>query len=289
MTFDSFPPRIVREFRKMEFDATNSSFSDAEGNLLVYSNGLYIANHTNDTVPNGESINLDHTIDQSILYQGVLFLPQPGNDSIVYLIHEERSVSYLSTNVTKVFNCYFSTINLHSNDFNGSVVEKNKLLIHDTLCYGKLTATKHANGRDWWIVIPKFNKPVYFKFLLTPYGIDTFPPQTIGDSTFSNGGQAVFSPSGDKYNRINAPYETDMWLDIFDFDRCSGMFVNAQGFYKNEEAVYNSIGQRVLEKKYNMPVFNSEVNLGHLPNGIYVLSVFTVDGEEFNKTLVVLK
>ncbi|MEO6759674.1 MAG: PKD domain-containing protein [Saprospiraceae bacterium] len=116
----------------------------------------------------------------------------------------------------------------------GKVLKKNIPLIRDTLCFGKLTATKHANGRDWWIIVPKYNKPTYFIYLLTPQGIDTFPPQTIGNPTFSNEGQATFSPDGTKYVRLNnLGYEYGAWMDICDFDRCTGKLSNYQGFYKS--------------------------------------------------------
>jgi hypothetical protein len=186
MTFNTYPPKILREHKDMNMRTTNSSFSDQLGNLLTYTNGYYIANRINDTMINGDSINPDYSIHQDRLYQGAVFLPQPSNDSILYLFHEERTFSITPTNISQVFKCYYSVINLYQNNYLGAVVQKNVLLLKDTLCYGKLTATKHANGRDWWLILPAYNKPTYFKYLLTPNGIDTFPPQWfVKKSVFS--------------------------------------------------------------------------------------------------------
>lgn len=233
MTFDTYPPKVVREHRKMDFYITNSSFSDQHGKLLTYSNGNYIANAVNDTMINGDSINPDYGIYQDVLYQGALFLPQPGNDSIIYLFHEQLTSTPTTVNTATVFLAHYTIINTFAENGLGKVLEKNIPLIHDTLCFGKLTATKHANGRDWWIIVPKYNKPTYFIYLLTPQGVDTFPPQTIGNPTFSNEGQATFSPDGTHYVRLNnLGYEYGAWMDICDFDRCTGKLSNYQGFYK---------------------------------------------------------
>ncbi|MBL0074057.1 MAG: hypothetical protein IPP34_20570 [Bacteroidetes bacterium] len=41
----------------MEFRHTHANISDAQGNLLFYTNGVFIADATNDTMQNGSGIN----------------------------------------------------------------------------------------------------------------------------------------------------------------------------------------------------------------------------------------
>lgn len=41
----------------MDFNFTDASICDAEGNLLFYTNGIYIADATHDVMENGDSIN----------------------------------------------------------------------------------------------------------------------------------------------------------------------------------------------------------------------------------------
>jgi PKD repeat protein len=234
MTFDTYPPKIIRNPREMDFYITNSGFSDTNGKGNLYFNGYFIQNEINDTIMNGDSINPDYSLYQDVLYQGGLFLPQPANDSIVYLFHEEATSTPLTVNSATVFLAQYTIINIAANNGLGKVILKNIPLLQDTLCFGKLTATKHANGRDWWIIIPTYNQNIYYKYLLTPHGIDTFPTQTIGNPTYSSSGQATFSPNGSKYVKLNSPgYEYGSWMDIFDFDRCTGELSNYQGFYKN--------------------------------------------------------
>ncbi len=178
MTFDTYPPRVVRENRTVDFYLTNTSFSDQQGKLLVYANGNCIADVNNDTLINGDSINPDYSLYQDALSQGAVLLPQPGNDSIVFLIHEQRSLSITATNFSKVFLCYYSIVNLYSN----TVLLKNKLLVQDTLCYGKITAAKHANGRDWWIIVPKSFNPSWNRYFSSA---DTWEQYFFGRRTGS--------------------------------------------------------------------------------------------------------
>jgi hypothetical protein len=107
----------------------------------------------------------------------------------------------------------------------GSVVEKNAPIKSGSFQLGKLTAAKHANGRDWWVLLREHRTSRFFRFLVTPSGIEQLDEQQIGPAILRNGvGQACFSPQGDKY----AVYESiDLveghYLNIYGFDRCTGL------------------------------------------------------------------
>ena len=231
--FNTIPPTITREDRYMDLEITNAVVCDPAGDLLFYSNGDYISSFQNDTMENGLKLNPDNSAIQTRLYQGVLALPLPENDHLYYLIHEMRTYAPTPYSYHHIYYCLYTIVDMSQNGGLGKVIEKNRVLVKDTLCYGKLTATRHANGRDWWILVPKFDRSAFFRYLLTPSGIDTFPPQTLGENLISNGGQAVFSPDGSKYVRMNCPgINIGSYLDIFDFDRCEGLLSNYQRIFK---------------------------------------------------------
>src|SRR4030095_3575322 len=99
-------------------------------------------------------------------------------------------------------------------------VDKNNIhIIEDTITQGRLTACKHANGRDWWVITHKFYSDIYYKVLVQP---DTtiVISQAIGPIETSNDilGMAKFSADGNKYCFLN----NDLTLDLLDFDRCTG-------------------------------------------------------------------
>ena len=106
----------------------------------------------------------------------------------------------------------------------GSVISKNQVLINDSMNVGKISACKHGNGRDWWIVIHRVNSNKFIKFLVTPYGINGPYFQNIGSYRMDDAGQAKFSPDGTRYAYFH--YRSNSDLDVFDFDRCTGTLSN---------------------------------------------------------------
>ncbi|MBP6826947.1 MAG: T9SS type A sorting domain-containing protein [Saprospiraceae bacterium] len=111
----------------------------------------------------------------------------------------------------------------------------------DNIAYGQLTAVKHANGKDWWLVTPKDDSNTFYFFLFTKDGIVDTTEQTIGTAppvNASGGIQMVFSPDGSKLFR-SIPSGPVM---VYDFDRANGLFTNFDTIhvdYKNWPSVAN--------------------------------------------------
>ena len=126
-------------------------------------------------------------------------------------------------------NLSMAIVDMEKNNNLGEVVLRKKIIIEDSLEFGKLTATKHANGRDWWLITQKNHKNLYYKVLLTPQGATIHDKQIIGNDFFPSAGQTVFSPDGKYY--INFDIDNDSISPntmIFDFDRCTGQLSNTR-------------------------------------------------------------
>ncbi len=209
---------------QMSFSETNSVTCDSSGNLLFYSNGVYIANALHDTMLNGAGLNpgsftTSHAHYGLTVPQGNLVIPIPGEPTEYHLFHEtadDPGATYAA------YYLYYSIIDMTLNGGLGGISQKNVVLLYDTLVTGRLTANKHANGRDWWLVSHKLFNGWMYKFLITPFGIQGPYGQDLITPRDVNFGQAVFSQQGNKF----AYYETSRDLDIWDFDRCTGDFSN---------------------------------------------------------------
>jgi len=231
MDFSLTPPDIYYESRDMEFYFTNGSICDTAGNLLFYSNGIYVANAIHEPMENGLGINpgefADNYPDGYILVQGVMGVPMPGNDQQYHLIHTnlEFPQGDLSVFTSKL---YYSKIDMTQSLGLGAVVEKNVVILEDILEPGKVTVCKHANGRDWWLLMRRYGSNEYHTVLLTPLGFEHQGIQVVGDSILSPGlGQAVFSPNGDKFVELSMyDFDEGNFLNIYDFDRCTGELSN---------------------------------------------------------------
>ena len=221
--------------RNMNLNCTNSVICDKSGNLLFYSNGVYIANANNDTMLNGSGLNpayftTNHTAHGLTIPQANLIIPFP-DDSMKYYLFHETADDYPGATYSS-FYLYYSIIDMNLDNGLGGVAQKNTVLLNDTLVEGRLTACKHANGRDWWLISHEFNKNNIYSFLITPGGIQG-PFNNYSQTRRDNyAGQSVFSPQGDKYVYYE-PYDD---LDIFDFDRCTGTLSNQLHIAINDSA-----------------------------------------------------
>jgi len=106
----------------------------------------------------------------------------------------------------------------------GKVISKNNILIEDTLSSCAMQAVRHANGRDWWILVPEYNGNCYYKILLDPSGPQVDGKQCLGSNwgKYALSGGVHFTAEGSRYVRCDAEYG----LNIFDFDRCSAELSN---------------------------------------------------------------
>ncbi len=208
--------------REMDYGRTSANITDQSGNLLFTTNGYYIANAIGDTMVNGTGLNPSfYTVqfpDGLHMSQSQLILPKPGSTDEYLLIHG----TYDDPVVQCANYLYLSVVDMSQEGGLGAVVEKNTVLIQDQLNIGKITAVRHANGRDWWVVCHKINTNTYYQLLLTPEGFSELTTQDIGIVRPVDGGQVCFSPDGSKF----AYYWGVEDLDIFDFDRCTGLLSN---------------------------------------------------------------
>ncbi|MEY4903622.1 MAG: hypothetical protein RLZZ292_1437 [Bacteroidota bacterium] len=210
--------------------------SDKNGKLLFYSNGCEIHSYKHKLLKNGDNINPGHYHDGYCEgsysyypgYQSMITLPMPKHDSLFYLFSEA-----FDENIPKKTKLYYNVINSKGDNGAGEVIDKNHLIAYKPsnqditdgmLSDGMVTACKHGNGRDWWVLVPKLFGDMFFRTLLTDKGVVSLDSQAIGiKSVYPDfAGQSVFSPDGRFY--IRSDHFTGTY--IYDFDRCTGLLSN---------------------------------------------------------------
>lgn len=233
INFSTSPPDIYYEYRPMNFSETNASICDGQGNLLFYTNGFYVANKNHQQMENGGGLspggfNQEYIEIGLIMPQGAMILPVPESDSLFMLFHATFDLIKTPNTDGGNMTSYYSLIDMSENNGLGAVIEKNVVFNQDTLTYGKITAARHGNGRDWWILMNEYNTNRYYRWLLTPEGLQDMEQQAIGETVTNGLGQAVFSPDGTKYVNLNQTTFTDTGthVAIYDFDRCTGLLSN---------------------------------------------------------------
>ncbi|MBP6657777.1 MAG: T9SS type A sorting domain-containing protein [Bacteroidia bacterium] len=214
--------------RQLNFNATNAVISDNAGQLLFATNGIEVINAQQLTMLNGGGLNPGQIATTWAtrglpISQGALIIPVPSDSNSYYLFHMSAEFFGPTMSWIQPFNLFYSKINMTLDNGLGAVVQKNISAIHDTITLGEMTAVKHANGRDWWIVTHKFDSDQFLTVLVTPQGLTGPFRQAIGPNYVTGAnGQVVFSQDGKRFARYDPTRGED--LDLFNFDRCTGLF-----------------------------------------------------------------
>jgi Secretion system C-terminal sorting domain len=225
--FQSGGPVVNYRERQLDFSASSTSICDKEGVLLFYSNGCKIFTADDRLMEGGDSLTrMDNYWTQEFFCplgfnftQGLLTIPNPGDDDIYYLFHQDIKVAddlYPYTD-----ELYVTTVS-YENHPKGKVVQKRLLILEEKLHFGTMTATRHGNGHDWWVVMSSLGGNTYHKFLITDIGVSYQGFQNIGNEMYEEIGNpsAKFSPDGRLYARFHISYG----LEIMDFNRNTGVF-----------------------------------------------------------------
>ena len=234
MEFNNNVRTIIPETHNMFFSDCFSGLSDKNDNWFVYSNGSAICNKNNDTLVNGFGLSMVSNI---WAYTGLPFpalcvlLPGDTMNNRHYIFHANT----FGGNLPHSLQLFYSVIDPIAANGRGEVISKNNLIINDSLDVGNILAVRHANGRDCWVIAKRFRMNKFYSILVTPdsvYAPNLFitqaPPSRLG-------GQACFTPDGSHYASFS---NTASQLEIYDFDRCTGMLNN----YKRKFITNNMAG-----------------------------------------------
>ncbi|MBP6185261.1 MAG: PKD domain-containing protein [Saprospiraceae bacterium] len=207
------------------FDLNSLAMCDSSGILQFFSPGGYIYNHIYKKMEGGEWILSPSAVTGGT--QQMLSIPMPGKPYRYFLMQD--SVAYYWVNSkTKVAvrDVYYSIIDMSENNGAGKVIDTWLDPDVDTMEVGRMTAVKHGNGRDWWVVNKAYENKFYI-YLLDHNGFHLSHIQTMGEEFVAGTGWQMFTPDGSKLIRYVATIEGNR-LFIVDFDRCNGVF----GAYK---------------------------------------------------------
>ena len=202
-----------------------SSISDATGQLLFYSNGEKVWNRNHNLMPNGGAISTTGFSST----QGVLVVPHPGDPTLFYVFLTDdqedqlaRGLRYTTVDMklaSGLGDVTGTAIRLPTPDLTSKIAEK-------------LIAVRHANGRDYWIVVHGWESNSFFSFLLTTTGIVDRPVvSSVGPVLDAAGGAGPFSnavghmrAAPDGRHLAMATLYRD--LGLYDFDPATGQVAN---------------------------------------------------------------
>ena len=164
------------------------SICDENGQLLFYSNGVTVYNRNHAVMLNGD--NLAGNISS---VQSCLIVPIPGNDSIYYIFTSDA----IENNYARGYN--YSVVNMQADNGNGAVIAKNILL--QASCTERITAARHANGTDVWVITNDNSSNTFRAWLVGCNGLQLTPVVSntgviLDQEVVANTGMLKVSPDG---------------------------------------------------------------------------------------------
>jgi len=194
---------------KMKNLYSSATISDKNtGDLLFYSDGETIWNGNRDTMLNGSGIMGDKNY-----LQAAQIVPMPGNSSKYYLF----TLYSIDTTLR------YSVIDMELDSGRGAVLPgvKNQLLLKPLL--NRLVATRHCNGKDYWLVGMDPESSEFKALLITESGISTL---VISTAAHANAwGCAKISPNAKKIAITYGGSQIDgkNIIEMYDFNNSTGV------------------------------------------------------------------
>tara|TARA_B110000908_G_C10186566_1_gene418275 strand:- start:32 stop:1357 length:1326 start_codon:yes stop_codon:yes gene_type:complete len=286
LDFNTNPPTTLTN-SQMDAGEGSSSISDANGNLLFYSNGNHIWDNTHSIMQNGYSIN-SYLLTTST--QACLIVKQPSSDSLYYVfaVSNMSPFAWADTN----FGITYSIVDMSLNSGTGKVTAKGISLNYFPTSE-KLCAVMHANGIDKWIITHKVPTNEFSAFLLTANGISSPVLSNSGtplgsvSAGIGTAGVLKASPDGRRLALVNALAENGPleFIELFSFDNSSGMvqtnFTSLTTYNAFTDTVFYG-----LSFSPNSNVLYAIAHIGDQFSGNSFLYVYDLSQEHITPTIV---
>ncbi len=215
LTFNTNPPSSLSDGQLYTFEGC-ASICDNNGRLLFYTNGVTVWNKQHQVMPNGTNLkgNLSAT-------NSAIIIPRPGSETIFYIF----TAGAVETNNEGYF---FSEVDMSLQGGLGDVTAIKNVSLYSPSTE-KLTAVRHSNGIDVWVITKVLGNTEWKVYKIDCNGVNTTPVISSAghqpNAFFNdiNVGCLKSSPDGTKIAAVNTAEEN--W-DLLQFDASRGILSN---------------------------------------------------------------
>lgn len=189
------------------------------GELLFYSQGTQVWNAYHQIVPNGFGLKGHNSTTQTCV-----FVPVPGNDTLIYLFTLSDWVSGTGL--------HYTLLNKNMDNGLGGIVDNKKNVFLYQTNSEKLASYFNRHDLKAWVLVHGTNNNIFAAFEINHNGLVEEPVTSqsgaVHPSNSSNIGQMQFSANGDRL--ACAVYTTDgsQLSQVFLFDKQAGMVSSPQ-------------------------------------------------------------
>ncbi len=189
-----------------------ASICNAKGELLFYTDGITVWNKQHAIMKNGENLMGNPSSTQS-----AVAVPLPGSTTLYYLFTVDAEAGENGFR--------YSIIDMSKQNGLGEVIQKNSLLL--TPCTEKVTAVKHRNNTDFWIITHAWNSTNFLAYPLTNKGLGTPVSTSIGSMHEGEKDNTIgYMKASADGSQLALAVKESAFVELFDFDNATGIVSN---------------------------------------------------------------
>ena len=227
-------PTVLSNGRLVSYEAT-ATMSDEQGNLQLYTNAVTVWDRTHTPLPGGPLVGGFQSASQ-----GALILPAPGNANQYYIFVVDAADNNFAAGL------HYSIVDMTLRGGLGDLTATKNVAVATPAPGGrlteKLTAVRHANGRDYWVMVHGWQNNSLYAFLLSSTGLSATPVTSTIGSVHTGGGNNIAngvgymkaSPNG----QLLAVAVRDASFELFNFNNATGQLSNYRQLYTGSLRVY---------------------------------------------------
>ncbi len=211
------PPRSITDPHAMNAPEGTSTISDANGDVLFYSDGETMWNRENEEMPNGTEIGGDNVSTQS-----VMIIPFVDDETLYYVFTTQEVYG------ENTFELKYSVVDMKEDVGLGDVILK------DVVLYSRSTERLAAieSGDGYWLISHEYGNNTFRSYGITTEGITTPFLSSAGavhsfNDPLSGQGGMKFSSDGERVAVALVEGSAD-FVEVFDFEPTTGRIVEME-------------------------------------------------------------
>jgi hypothetical protein len=219
LDYNTNPPTVLSGGCINSLEGT-ACISDPSGNFLFATDGITVYNSTCGVMTNGAGL-----LGGGSSSQSAIIVQKPGSLTSYYIFTA-------SQDVTPPGICY-SEVNMTLSAGLGAVTTKNFNLTPYSMCE-KLTAVRHCNNTDVWVIAKRWNSSNFLAWRISPTGVDPTPVISPSGASPSGANQSSYGQlkANSQGNKLIAAYYgfagTGMnTAEVYNFDNSTGVVSGA--------------------------------------------------------------
>ncbi|WP_196890265.1 T9SS type B sorting domain-containing protein [Aureivirga sp. CE67] len=194
-----------------------ATISNAEGELLFYTDGITVYNKNHEIMENGTGLMGNYSSTSS-----AIIVPKPDSEHIYYVF--TVGLNYAEEGFR------YSEVDMNLDGGNGAITESKNILLESEVTE-KLTAIRNNQTNEYWVLSHRWESNEFVSYKVTSSGVIETPVVSavgiyVGNIIGAPAeaiGQIKFSPNGKKAVVVR----TSLPTELYDFDKETGILSNA--------------------------------------------------------------